>query len=270
LLHGVASASFCGPGFASGKGRETGIDLETRLNTQRSFTFRLQLVMLFGLATAMTLSEPASAREPEPPLDGTRYVLVHYRDAADGRADVDLWHDRIWIFKSHDERLTWTDFPVVVFKNDRKRFQTLHSGRKVRAESSWLPSAKQHREIREGLQVTTLGQRTKTLRGDARQGYRVQGASRPGSASVIGFNETWEVLDPSGLPAFVRSDAMDSVRTESLVGATRFDVRIISDDGRRLEGDFDRDGTQRGTFQMIRAGEVTIMDADEESRDKRR
>lgn len=218
---------------------------------------------LFILMLALTAASDSSVRAPAAPaplsLDGTWYVLVHYRDAGEGHGQIDLWQDRIWIFKADESRLKWIEYPVVVFKDERKRFQRLPRGRVVRAEVSWLPSPKQHREIRDGLRVTTLNQRSKTLRGDVERGFRSRGSLRADSASVIGFSETWEVRNPTSLPVFLRSDTMDSLRTEGLQGVIRYQVRLVSDDGNQLEGDYDRDGTQRGTFQMYRAGEVTII-----------
>ncbi len=225
---------------------------------------RWLLVATFALLAELSAVDAACADPAALELDGTWYVLVHYRDESSGRADVDRWLDHIWVFKTEASRLKWIEYPRVMFKDERQRFRVKASGRRLRVETSWLPTPKQHLEIRKGLQVSMLGQRTKILRGNAEQGFRSTGVMRAESASVIGFSETWEVRDLHQLPLFVRSDTMGSIRTERLEGATRYQVRAISDGGRRLEGDFDRDGALRGTFQMIRAGDVIIIGEDGE------
>ena len=124
--------------------------------------------MLVGLGLVVAACvTPAPVRAETPPveLDGSWYVLVHYRDMTGTHAGVDLWRDHIWKFKVSGERLDWIEYPTVVFKDEGRRFRTLESGRKVQSDGSWLPTPRQHREIRTGLRVTDRGQRTKSLRG---------------------------------------------------------------------------------------------------------
>jgi hypothetical protein len=106
--------------------------------------------------------------------------------------------------------------------------------------------------------VNARSARTKSLRGDARRGYGSGGGIRVESTSVIGFSESWEIRDLGSLPLFRRDAVMDSARSEGLEGSTSYQARRRLPDDGGLEGDYERDGTARGSFRMLRAGEVVV------------
>ena len=77
---------------------------------------------------------------------------------------------------------------------------------------------------------------------------------RSQSASIIGYHETWTIEGLPDLPVFAKTDVMGSGRTEDAEGRTEYATTEVRGDV--LEGAYQRDGHQRGTFRMIRAGEV--------------
>lgn len=209
------------------------------------------------LSAALLLASPVFA-DAQPLVDwmGTWYVLVHYRDASAPDPEALAWEDRIWIFELRGSRLQWTEYSIVLFDDEGRRFELLPGGRRSRVEGGWEPRPQELEEIRRGLEVNPLGMRAKSLRGNAQQGYRSLGAMNTDSASTIGYSETWEIRDPEMLPQFLRRDVMGGGRTEDLEDTIAFRSERILEQGRQIEGNFERDAHIRGTFRMFRAGEV--------------
>jgi hypothetical protein len=73
---------------------------------------------------------------------------------------------------------------------------------------------------------------------------------------MIRYVESWRIDPAAEGPIFKREDALRSERAEDLGGVTIYTTREVADGGRLLRGDFERDGTQHGTFTMTRAAGV--------------
>ncbi len=190
-------------------------------------------------------------------LPGTWHVLVHYTDANSARPEVLRWEDRVWVFTPQGSRLGWSDYPIVVFRDETGRFEGLGGNRARRVLHAWEPNAAQRAQIASGLQVNPRGVKEKTLRGSPAQGWRSRVRAEPASASVITYAEDWSIQGLPARPVFERVDVLGSARTESLDGVTRYATTEVSADGSELRGSFERDGTRRGTFRMTRAGPVS-------------
>lgn len=210
-------------------------------------------------------------------LFGTWYVLIHYEEpdvarrsdsadaaAADSEVDRRRWDDKVWVFERRGDRLVWTEYSEIAFQNDAGRAQVLPSGRIIKSRGYWKPNAAQRSEIKNGLAANPQWVRAKTLRGDAARGYRSRGKHNPQSASVIGYSETWEILDWPTQPRFIRHDSMDSGRSVALEGETSYNTSGRK--GEALVGEFSRDGTT-GRFEMQRAGAIRLV-AEEEVDEK--
>ncbi len=231
---------------------------ELPLHSRRSRTSCVGWSFVATLALGLASAGPLRADETPLDLRGAWYVLVHYRDANARDSEFDYWEDKIWVFEERGSRMQWTEYGVVVFRDERGRFVSLASGREVKTEGAWSPDAAQLREIERGLEVDSRGGRAKTLRGSAARGYRSSGSMQTDSVSVIGYSETWEILQLAGLPILRRSDVMDSGRSESLDGNTEYRTVKIDRGVSTLEGDFSRDGVQKGSFKMVRTGPVSL------------
>jgi hypothetical protein len=208
-------------------------------------------------AMVFVIATPIHAEAPPVALEGSWYVLVHYRDAAAGDPEIESWEDKVWVFERRGSRLKWTEYGIVIFDDDRGRFDSLSSGRQVRSEGAWSPDAKQREEIEVGLEVNNRGARVKNLSGSAAVGFRSTGSMQRDSVSVIGYSETWEILELAGLPVFRRNDVMESGRSDSLTGSTQYSATEINRKASIIKGDFDRDGVQKGSFEMVRTGSAT-------------
>lgn len=213
------------------------------------------LLLIAGLAGSC---HPLAALASEPTFDlqGTWYVLVH-----DEENGVQGWEDKVWTFEPRGSRLVWTEYPVVSLRDDRGRFETLASGRRVRAPGHWMPNAAQRTEIENGPGVVARWARSKTLRGDPEHGYQSRGAANRDSASVIGYSERWEISGLRAMPRFRRVDEMSGARSVSLDGVTEY--RAATPGGDRISGDFERDGARRGSFSMQRVASVRLVAGDE-------
>jgi hypothetical protein len=216
--------------------------------------------VVLWLAGGSTGSGPtAAAAEPEVDPVGSWYVLIHYQDTASDDPGAERWDDRVWSFESKGSRLQWTIYPIVVFEDESGRFESLGSTGSRRVSHYWEPSAAQLARIRQGLEVNPRGSRSKGLRGSGEKGYASAGGLRAQGASVIGYSESWEIDGLPGAPVFTRAVVMGSARTENMEGLTRFTTLEVREGGGWLEGRYQRDGTCRGTFAMIRMAELRIM-----------
>jgi len=203
------------------------------------------------LLVSLLVAAPASALD----LSGTWHVLVHYKDAGSNNPDFERWQDRIWVFSKGEGGITWSDYPIVVFKDQSGRFEKSSSGLS-RVLGYWEPDEAQLEEISQGLSINPRGARTKTLSGDETQGWTSRKKSRRSyrSARFVTYQETWTIENPD-LPRFIRDDVMGSASTESMEGRTLYTTTAVEEGGNLLVGDFDRDsGARHGSFEMRRAG----------------
>ena len=230
-----------------------------------------RLRALAGAAlVAAALLAPSPARAVD--LEGTWYVLVHYQDAGTNRPEAWRWEDRVWRFRHDGDRLEWTEWSIVVFQNERGRFEALGGNRAARVVAAWEPTPEQLADIRSGLSVNSArGVKTKTLRRDGPAGPWVSTASAgAASASIITYTEEWSIEDPAGLPGFLRTDALGSAQSETMDGRTEYRTEEVLDDGLELRGRFERDGTRTGRFRMIRSGDAEGVGSRDQSERQRR
>ncbi len=185
---------------------------------------------------------------------GSWYVLIHYRDEATSNPEADRWEDRIWIFEKKGSRLSWTEYPIVIFSDQSGRFERTVSGVQGRVLAAWEPNEKQRRQIAKGLEAPSRGSKTKTLRGSERLGYKSVGGLRTQSVSVIGYHETWSIDGLPDAPVFARDDLMGSGRTANLEGRTQYTTTEVLEGGTLIRGSYQRDGTRHGVFRMMRTG----------------
>jgi hypothetical protein len=211
-----------------------------------------------ALAALLVLAAPAGAQPIE--LEGTWYVLVHYKDDHAINKDEERWEDRIWVFKQDGQRLRWTEYPIVVFDDESGRFERRQSGQYARILHFWKPNAAQQADIRDGLKVNTRGSKTKTLRGSDAKGWTSGQRSAAASASVVTYTEVWGIEGLPAKPVFTRSDVMGGGRTDSLEGITRYATTEVGDGGSRLSGSYERDGSRHGTFEMLRSAPVGSLE----------
>ncbi len=210
------------------------------------------------LACLLLVAGAGSARAIEPEaLVGTWHVLVHYTDAATEHPERERWVDRVWKFERAGDRLEWTDYPIVVFKDGSERFAALGTNRQARVLGYWEPNSRQQDEIEQGLEVNPRGSKTKTLRSSADGSWSSGGRARAESSLYLTYTETWTIAHDteSGLPDFGRADSMSSGISDSIDGQTLFTTERVGEGGLVLEGRFSRDGTRHGRFRMTRSGE---------------
>jgi hypothetical protein len=194
---------------------------------------------------------PAGA---EVDLEGTWYVLVHYKDDISPNPDTPRWDDRLWSFEPSGSRLRWREWPIVVFSNETGRFERRGTGQYARVLHHWEPDQGQLANIRSGLSVNDRGSKEKTLRKDG-DDWRSSGRARAASAMAITYQESWVVESATDLPVFIREDILGTAGAESMEGRTEYRTQEIQAGGDTLVGTYERDGTRHGTFRMMRAGE---------------
>jgi hypothetical protein len=205
---------------------------------------------------ANPLDSLAASRDPfRVTLLATWHVLVHYEDAASSGAERERWDDRAWVFEREGDRLRWTEYPIVVFDDETGRFEKDGANRASRIPHHWQPDEAQLADIENGLAVSERGMVAVTLRRSEGSWVSEPKHAAP-SASMIRYVESWRVDPAAEGPIFKREDALRSERVEDLIGVTIYTTRAVADDGRWLRGDFERDGTQHGTFTMTRAAGV--------------
>ncbi len=190
-------------------------------------------------------------------LVGTWHVLVHYPDDNSHDPEQLRWDDRIWVFEPTGSRLRWDEFPIVVFGDNRGRFEHLGTNRARRVTGAWEPNEKQFAQILDGLEVNDRGKKSKRLRKVEGNGWRSQSSSRSVSVSVLSYVEHWSIEGPPERPVFRREDQLGDERSEGLDGVTLYSTTWTDPSGDLLRGDFERDGTRHGSFRMLRAAPVS-------------
>lgn len=191
-------------------------------------------------------------------LVGTWHVLIHYRDSDAANPDTTRWDDRLWVFQRKGSRLSWAEYPIVVFTDRDGRFERSSHGQR-RVLHAWEPNKAQQAQIEEGLEFNTRGSKTKTLRRKRDGSWQSTGAALTLSASVIGYQETWSILGLDQVPTFVREDVLGSERAESMSGRTEYRGSEIDAEGSVIRGEFARDDNRRGTFRMLRSGDAASV-----------
>lgn len=190
-------------------------------------------------------------------LLGTWYVLVHYEDDASPDPDRERWDDRVWVFEKKGRRLSWTEYPIVVFDDASGRFERRPTGQYARILHHWEPSASQRADIADGLQVNSRGSKQKTLRGSDAEGWTSSRSISAASASVVTYQEVWSIEGLPTRPVFTRSDIMGGGRTDTLAGVTQYATTKLEDGV--LHGTYERDGSRHGVFRMMRTGEASAL-----------
>jgi hypothetical protein len=222
-----------------------------------------------GTLLAVTLlAMPGRAVELE--LAGTWYVLVHYKDDAAGNPDAERWEDRIWSFERKGSRMRWTEYPIVIFRDETGRFERRSTGQYARILHYWEPGPAQRSDIADGLQVNTRGSKRKTLRGSDVAGWSSSRARGAASASTLSYSEVWSVEGLPDRPVFSRSDFLSGAQAESMEGVTRYATTQVSEGGDLLTGTFERDGSRRGVFRMMRSDEVGALEGSKSLAERQR
>jgi len=208
----------------------------------------LALAVAFALVVGPTRAESEAVD-----LIGTWHVLIHFTDDHTHDPTQMRWDDRVWVFDTTGSRLRWTEYPIVVFRDQTGRFEARGAIRAARVLHGWEPNEAQRTEIAKGIPVGQRGRKQKTLR---KRGDDWQSANRStaASASVVSYVEHWSIRDPTGMPTFRREDILGSAETESLEGVTQYGTMEVLDGGNELRGSFQRDESRRGTFRMLRSG----------------
>jgi hypothetical protein len=223
---------------------------ELALHLARTSSSLAVLGFLVGLAAPAALAQEGGDTGLD--LEGTWHVLIHYTDADAADPEVMRWDDRLWVFERKGSRLSWTEYPIVVFNDRTGRFERSSSGQR-RVLHAWEPNAGQRAQIDAGLEFNTLGSKTKSLRRKRDGSWQSTGSPQTLGASTIAYRETWSISGGE-VPTFTRDDVLGSQRAESMSGRTQYTGTEIAADGNVIRGDFARDESRRGPFRMVRAG----------------
>ncbi len=214
------------------------------------------------LVLALLFAAPASA---EIDLIGTWYVLIHYKDDNAPNPDLERWDDKVWVFAKKGRSITWTEYPIVVFDDEKGRFERRHTGQYARILHFWEPTASQRSDIRDGLQVNSRGSKNKRLRGSDAKGWSSSRSSGAASASVVTYQEVWTIEGMPTKPVFSRMDFLGGGRTDTMEGLTQYATTKIENGV--LHGTFERDGTRHGTFRRMRSGEAGAVKGAKDQRE---
>jgi hypothetical protein len=212
-------------------------------------------------ALALLLSSvsgrPASAVELE--LAGTWFVVVHYTDEGTANPDATRWLDRVWTFESEGSRLRWTEYPIVVLSDESGRFEASAGNPHSRVLAAWTPNEGQLAELEAGPRVNHRGSKSKSLRRTKSGNWASQGKAAVRSATVVGYQETWSIENPTTLPRFAILDVLGIGTSKGDSGGSIYEVTEVSNGGDELRGRYERDDDKRGSFRMLRTAPVRSL-----------
>jgi hypothetical protein len=221
---------------------------------------RSRLFATLVMTTALlVLASPAprTARAAEPvDLEGTWFVLIHYRDAKTANPESDRWLDLVWTFALKGTRLEWSEFPLVVFADTAGRFEAISGNPRSRVLAAWEPNGAQMTTITEGPRVNERGSKVKTLKGSDAKGWRSSRRMTTTSAMVVGYQENLTIEAKGGMPVFIREDILGNAYKKSGEGMTRYETTEVQGGGRTLKGRYSRDDHKQGEFRMWRTAPV--------------
>jgi hypothetical protein len=181
-------------------------------------------------------------------LEGTWYLLVHYRDASSSNPDALRWEDRVWHFQRDGERLLWTDYELVDFVDARGRFE-----RDRRVVGPWEPSRSQRREIERGLFANPRGARVLALEETEDGGWetRADADALRKSHSALSFGLAGSVARSRDLPIFRIDEMLHRPDSLTSLSHTVMTTKTASQSGDRLTGSYTRSGARAGSFRMV-------------------
>jgi hypothetical protein len=212
------------------------------------------------LAILVLARDGSAAKNSE--LEGTWYVLVHYKNTLTANPDADRWLDFVWTFEMADNRLRWVQYPIVVFDDTAGRFELRESGR-FRTLVAWTPDAAGWSYLAKGPRVNDRGSKSKALRGSDDGGWSSSGRRSASSASVFTYEEVWSISSLTAAGVFAIDDVLSSGLSEGdSEGRTQFIIQQAGAD--EFRGTYDRDGTRIGTFQMRRVGSIRDLKSSED------
>lgn len=226
------------------------------------------LVFVFVFAwvvCATTVADASADAQGVSDLEGTWFVLIHYKDSATHNADSDRWLDKVWTFAGKGSRLYWVEYPIVVLENSQGRFESYKGNPRSRVLVNWEPNEAQLAEIMQGPRVNSRGSKSKSLRGSDVRGWKSVGRNRVSGANVVGFHEEWSIEPEGDGRKFLITEVLGNAMLGNAEGKTVYIIESDSGDGQEYAGRFDRDGTRTGTFKMFRTPAIRPLLSDDEA-----
>lgn len=215
------------------------------------------LVSVFAwIVCAPAIADAADSKHSSSDLEGTWFVLVHYKDANTHNATSDRWQDKVWTFEIRGSRLHWVEYPIVVFESTTGRFEAFKGNPRSRILHNWQPNKAQLAEIMGGPRVNTRGAKSKSLRGSDATGWRSTGRNRVAGVNVMGFHEDWSILPSGEWREFAIVEEIGNSQRGNADGRTSYIIESGDVDGLKYSGRYDRDGSRMGTFRMFRTADI--------------
>lgn len=197
-------------------------------------------------------------------LEGTWFVLIHYKDSVTKNADSDRWLDKVWTFEHRGSRLRWVEYPIVVLESTQGRFESYKGNPRSRVLAKWKPNEAQLNELMSGPRVNSRGSKSKSLRGSDLKGWKSTGRNRVSGANVVGFHEEWSIVPEGDGRKFMITEVLGNDVQGNTEGRTLYVVESGTSDGQKFAGRFDRDGTRIGTFTMFRTPAIRPLKSSHE------
>lgn len=223
------------------------------------------LVFVFmWVVCASAIADTAPGKPAPSNLEGSWFVLVHYKDSATSNHDSDRWLDKVWTFKHKGSRLTWIEYPIVVLESSVGRFESYKGNPRSRILAKWEPNQSQLDELLEGPRVNTRGSKSKSLRGSDARGWKSAGRNRVAGINVMGFHETWSIGPDAEGRAFTIAEVLGNDARGNSEGKTTYTTVSTNAAGNEYTGTFNRDGTRIGSFRMFRTAKIRPLKSSEE------
>ncbi len=232
--------------------------------TRQRASSALALVLSAWIVSTPAVADAAERKKTSSDLEGTWFVLVHYKDSATNNADSDRWLDKVWTFDVRGSRLHWVEYPIVVLEDRTGRFEAYKGNPHSRVLAEWEPNEEQLAEIMKGPRINSRGSKSKTLRGSDTKGWKSTGRSRVTGANMMGFHENWSIEPAGEWRRFSFSEVIGNAVRGSAEGLTTYVVESGDADGRSFAGRYDRDGTRIGTFRIFRTPKIRPLRSSEE------
>jgi hypothetical protein len=217
---------------------------------------RLSLVLGVAVYSGAAGSALAAGKSFEVELEGTWFLIIHYKDESATYPERERWADKVWKFDKKGSRMQWDEYPIVVFEDQSGRFEAVNGNPRSRVLAFWEPNNGQLATLQEGPRVNERGMKSKSLRGSNEKGWGSTSRMSTVGALTVGYVENVYIEGVDGLPVFRRVEEIGPSSAAKKEGLTEYRVSEISEDGAEMRGSYERDAILHGTFRLIRTAPV--------------
>jgi hypothetical protein len=210
---------------------------------------------------ALAVAGVARAQADAPPVDltkvdlnGSWYVLIHYKDSQSEDKSITKFKDFVWTIEQTANTLTWEQYPYVIFSEDAEVVRR----QAMRGHTAWEPDEAQWAQLKLAVDVSSRALTRKRMTGSVEKGWKSLAPLGSGGLNTMSFTRNWDVgFKPDKISIVIVDSLSGATGLGGIEESTTFEVTQRVSPG-ELRGTYE-EGTKRGTFRMVRSAERRVV-----------